>query len=85
MKLGDVVRDKISGFSGVATCRLDYLNGCVRWQVQSQSLHEGKPVDAMYFDEEQLEVVPDEKGVDFVRRETGGDRPSPTARSTPPR
>jgi hypothetical protein len=33
MKLGDVVRDKISGFSGVATCRLDYLNGCERWRL----------------------------------------------------
>jgi hypothetical protein len=85
MKLGDVVRDKISGFSGVATCRLDYLNGCVRWAVSPRILHEAKPVDPQYFDEEQLEIVPDEKNVGFLRREIGGDRPDPTGRSNPPR
>lgn len=85
MKFGDVVRDKISGFSGVATCRLDYLNGCVRWAVSPRILHEAKPVDAQYFDEEQFEVVPQEKSVGFVRRETGGERPAPIARQHPPR
>jgi hypothetical protein len=85
MNLGDVVRDKISGFSGVATGRLEYLNGCVRWAISPRILHEAKPVESQYFDEEQVEVVPDEKGVGFVRRETGGDRPAPIGRSRPPR
>lgn len=85
MKLGDVVRDKISGFSGVATCRLDYLNGCVRWAVSPRILHEAKPVDAQYFDDEQLEIVPGQESFGCVRRETGGDRPAPTGRQNPRR
>src|ERR1700728_2195934 len=44
VKLGDVVRDRISGFAGVATSRTEYLNGCVRWQVSPQHLHDGKPI-----------------------------------------
>jgi len=82
MKLGDVVKDRISGFKGVATCRLEYLNGCVRWQVSPQELHEGKPVDSHYFDDEQLETIPDSAPVALVQRATGGDRPNPAARGS---
>jgi hypothetical protein len=87
MRLGDVVRDKISGFTGVATCRLEYLNGCVRWQVTTRTLHDAKPIDGQYFDGEQLEVVQGEENVGFTPRErelaagaTGGDRPNPAPR-----
>jgi hypothetical protein len=85
MNLGDVVRDKISGFSGVATCRLDYLNGCVRWQVTPRTLHDAKPVEAQYFDDEQLEPVKGEERVALIRRQTGGDHPAPAGRSNPSR
>lgn len=85
MNLGDVVRDKISGFSGVATCRLDYFNGCVRWQVTPRVLHEGKPVEAQYFDDEQLALVEGGERVHLTRRLTGGDRPAPAGRSNPSR
>ncbi len=83
MKLGDVVRDKISGFTGVLTCRLLYLNGCVRWSVSPRILHDAKLVDSQYFDEEQLEVVPGEEGISVVQRNTGGERPNPTGRQRP--
>jgi hypothetical protein len=76
MQLGDVVRDRVSGFQGVAVCRSEWLNGCVRWSVQPQALHEGKPIESQYIDEEQLEVV-DAPKLNFVSRRTGGDRPDP--------
>jgi hypothetical protein len=82
MKLGDVVRDRISGFTGVVTSRTEYLNGCVRWAVSPQQLHEGKPIEAQYFDEEQIEAV-DAPAVIPMRRATGGDRPAPVGRETP--
>lgn len=90
MKLGDEVRDKISGFTGIATARLEYLNGCVRWQVTTQILHDSKPIDGQYFDEEQLEVVKDAAhvGIGFTKKErelamggSGGDRANPPRRS----
>jgi hypothetical protein len=80
MKLGDVVKDRISGFKGVATCRLEYLNGCVRWQVSPQELHDGKPVDSHYFDDEQLETIPTSAPLTLAMRATGGDRPNPAGR-----
>jgi hypothetical protein len=67
MKLGDVVRDKISGFRGVATRRVEYLGGRVEWQVTPLSLNEtakrgmvgsdAQPVEPREFDEERLESV----------------------------
>jgi hypothetical protein len=82
MKLGDVVRDKISGFTGVANCRLEYLNGCVRWMVCPQTLHDGKVIDAHYFDHEQLEVVEGASVPSVARVQSGGDRPTPAARGS---
>jgi hypothetical protein len=84
MKLGNVVVDKISNFKGVLSGRHEYLNGCVRWSVSPQELHEGKPIETQVFDEEQLEVV-DAPKINFLRRLTGGDRPNPPQRSAPSR
>jgi hypothetical protein len=57
MKLGDVVRDKISGFQGVATCRVEFITGCVRWRISPQEVDEGELIESQYFDAEQLEEV----------------------------
>jgi hypothetical protein len=67
MKLGDVVRDKISGFRGVATRRVEHLSGRVEWQVTPLSLNEtsrrgivgtdAQPVEPREFDEDRLEPL----------------------------
>lgn len=57
IKLGDKVKDKITGFSGIAICRSQWLTGCARFTVQPQEMKDGKPVDAQTFDETQLLVV----------------------------
>ena len=67
MKLGDVVRDKVSGFRGVATRRIEHLSGRVEWQVTPLSLNETskrgmigtdtQPVEPREFDEDRLESV----------------------------
>jgi hypothetical protein len=57
VKLGDRVRDKISGFEGIAAARTEYLNGCVRITVEPEGLHDGKPVEAQWFDEQQVDVI----------------------------
>lgn len=83
MKVGDVVRDKITGFTGVVTSRTEWLNGCVRFGVQSKELHEGKVVDAQHFDEVQLEEVQDAPKTSWLQRLTGGDRPAPVGLPNP--
>ena len=88
--LGSIVRDVVTGFTGVAVSRTEWLHGCVRVGVQPRELHEGKPIESSVFDEAALEVVsetfpqlrqPDEGGF----RTTGGDRPDPSPRVDPGR
>lgn len=56
-KMGDRVRDVVTGFSGIAVAKVEYLNGCVRFGVQSGKLKNGVPGHFEYFDVQQLEVV----------------------------
>jgi hypothetical protein len=57
LKLGDLARDKISGFEGVITTWTNWLNGCVRVGLTPKKLHDGKPIDSCVFDIEQVELV----------------------------
>ena len=87
IRLGQKVRDEITGFTGVVTGRFEYLYGCVRIQVQPQGLDKDSKVQEAYtFDEGQLRVV-DEAGVTPPNLEasTGGPRSDPSARPDPVR
>jgi hypothetical protein len=59
INLGDDVRDTITGCTGIATGRTEWLYGCVRIGVQPRVLKEKEPVpvDLQWFDEAQLVVV----------------------------
>ncbi len=55
MKLGDKVRDSISGFEGIAIAKSEYLHGCVSWQVEPTKLKDdGSTLKAEWFDEQRL-------------------------------
>jgi len=55
IKLGEIVRDSISGFEGVAVARAEYLNGCISYQVEPARLNEdGSIPKAEWFDEQRL-------------------------------
>lgn len=54
VKLGDRVKDSITGFAGIAIARCEYLNGCVRVSIQPVKLKDGKPIDELWVDESQL-------------------------------
>jgi len=77
IKLGQKVRDPITGFKGIAVCRMDWLTGCTRIGVQAPVGQDGKVIPVEYFDEPQLEKV---KG-----KKPGGPRPSPQKLSGPQR
>lgn len=59
MKLGQTLRDKVSGFTGIATAKVEFYNGCERFCLEPKVGSDGKPIDAVYFDVQQLEVVDD--------------------------
>lgn len=84
VKLGQKVRDKVSGFKGIAIGRSIFLNGCARVGVQPKTDKDGKHVDAVWFDEPQLEVL-DKKPIMKPMQETGGPLSSTPTRQSNPR
>jgi hypothetical protein len=76
IKLGMEVRDKVTGFKGIAVAETTWLNGCVRWMLQPKMGKDGKIPESAQFDEPQLEVVG--KGISEGPRDTGGPIPLPS-------
>ncbi|MBA7626618.1 hypothetical protein ES703_34072 [subsurface metagenome] len=55
IKLGDKVKDNITGFEGVAVARVVYLNGCISIQVKPAKLKkDGSMIEAEWLDEQRL-------------------------------
>ena len=69
IELGDKVRDKITGFEGIAVSKTEHLNGCVHFGVQAKML-KGEMPEAEYIDIEQLVVV--RKAKAELKEPTGG-------------
>jgi hypothetical protein len=78
IKLGNKVKCKVTGYTGIATARHEFINGCVRYSVQDKIDKEGKLPEEKWFDEGQLVVVG--KGVALETKQTGGPQTS-----SPPR
>lgn len=58
INLGDEVKDSVTGFVGIAICRMTWLHGCDRIIVQPKGVSkEGKTFENSTFDEPQLIVV----------------------------
>ena len=75
IKLGDKVKDRITGYTGIVVFRMDWLYGCVRFVVQSQTLDEkGKPIDNASFDLDQLCLIEADALADKATKTEGGDR-----------
>lgn len=69
--LGNKVRDIVSGTEGIATARVEYLNGCVQFCIKPAN-SEGKSHEAEYVDQQQLEVVDVGVADRIARKPTGG-------------
>jgi hypothetical protein len=59
IKLGDKVRDRISGLIGIATARTEFLNGCIQYTVSRKlgKNQELNPMGEPAIDEMCLEIV----------------------------
>jgi hypothetical protein len=58
IQLGSKVKDKISGFTGIAVSRTVFMNGCVRVELDPDRLSkDGDLIEGAVFDEVQLEIV----------------------------
>ena len=76
INLGDTVKDRVTGFKGVAVARTEWQYGCIRITVQPDKLtKEGKLQAAETFDDPQLVVVKAGKKADKADEERRyGDR-----------
>lgn len=61
INLGDEVQDIISGFTGIAMAKAEYMWGCTRFAVQPQQITENKLYDSIWFDEPQLIIITKQK------------------------
>ena len=90
-KLGDRVRDRVTGFEGVITVASKHLFGCTQFAVKSPEVKDGKPIDAQWFDEGGLEIVEVDAIVPSPREpipvsgpERGASSDVPPQRTVPP-
>lgn len=70
VKLGDEVKDEVSGFQGIAVARTEYLNGCVQFEVQPKVNEKMELPDSCFIDEQQLQII--EKNNKEDPEEAGG-------------
>lgn len=54
INLGCKVKDMITDFEGTCIARCEYLNGCIRCEVQAKGLKDGIPIEGIWIDEGQL-------------------------------
>lgn len=71
--LGKKMRDKVTGYEGIAVAKIQYLNGCVQYCVKPTVSEDGKMPEGEYIDIHQLDIVDD--GVNVKPSETGGPQP----------
>lgn len=57
IELGDIVTDRLTGFSGTVITKVEYLYGRTRFEVQPKALHEGSTVEPEWFAEGRLTDV----------------------------
>lgn len=69
-KLGWRLRDKATGFTGIATARIEYISGCIQYCILPEVKDDGKYVDGVYIDEQRIEFV--DNGIAVEARLTGG-------------
>lgn len=78
-ELGKKAKDIVTGFEGIITSRSEFLTGCNRYGITPKIGTDGKPIDAQWFDENQIELTG--KGVviaqTVAQRQKGGPQPNP--------
>jgi len=75
IELGQEVKDKVTGFSGIATSHIRYLTGCDQIGVTPPT-KDGKCESIEYFDHRRLDVIGDGINAKSVQDETNPGGPN---------
>lgn len=58
IELGSIVKDRITGFTGVAIARTEFGYGCVHVQIEASQLTKcGDPIPVQTFDDQRVDLV----------------------------
>lgn len=57
IKLGSKIKDKLTGFSGLAVAKTVWFSGSTTFQIEPTTMHEGKPVEAHCFEAQRVELI----------------------------
>jgi len=74
--LGQKVKDRITGFTGMVTGRCEYITGCAQLLVQPPVKADGDFVESRWLDEDRAEVLKDER-FSLTVKAPGPDKPAP--------
>lgn len=91
VKLGQKVRDSVTGFEGIVSVEADHLYGCRRIGVTPETSEDGSKREVVFFDEPRLEVLDDgireewleKRGELEAERTTEAVAPGPSADPSP--
>lgn len=78
--LGDCVKDKITGLTGIAIAYDVWETGCVRIGIESTELKDGKPIGATWLDSYRVELFKSKQQIGIAPPDHGGfhdAKPSP--------
>jgi hypothetical protein len=78
IRLGQEAKDKITGFKGILTAKVDYLFGCTQYGIAPES-KDGKVQDTAYFDEGRIEIT----GPGITAEEVQAEKPGGINRDCP--
>jgi hypothetical protein len=70
--LGDELKDNVTGFTGVAIAKTDWLHQCTRWTLQPKVGKDGKIPETGTFDEPALVLVKARAVAGPKKEKTGG-------------
>ncbi|MGR3303780.1 MAG: hypothetical protein ACUZ8I_14945 [Candidatus Scalindua sp.] len=74
IELGVKAEDIITGFKGTVTARAEYLNGCIRYQIENKPKKAEEDSNEWWFDDGRVKVASNKKVIlqDKVMKSTGG-------------
>ncbi len=79
--LREKVRDTVTGVTGIAVARIEYMNGCVQYLIQPKVVKDGVPAKPEWYDTQQVELVGVRKTAKAKQEEEDPGGPPP--KSTP--
>ena len=58
IELGNKVKCKVTGFTGIAVSRYEHMNGCIQYDVKPKVGKDNEDKKGIWIDEQQLIVIP---------------------------